>query len=164
MTRLPLSIPCQGGRMYLMRSPKKREFVSPISCPSGSVVVVECQDDHQKMKGFLTRHGFWGFVPHSMCSGGATHIVAMWCVLTSGVNAPFVWLLVFPLNFSFLCLVFKLPFFPLSPSLFPTLNHCFVLLLLQYVLAIFFELLHYVVASFEVCLSFPFSFAFLCHR
>ena len=77
----------------------------------------------------------------------------------------------FPLNFSFLCLVFKLPFFPLSLSLFPTLNHCSMLLLLQFVLVIFFELLHsvvellhYVVASFEVCLSFPFSFAFLWHR
>ena len=78
----------------------------PSVAPLGSVVVVACHDDHQRIKGFLARHGSWGSVPHLMHSGGATHIVAMWCVLTNGVNAPFMLLLGFPLNFSFLCLSF----------------------------------------------------------
>ena len=73
--------------MYLMRLSKEREFVSPISCPPSFVVAIVCQDDNQKMKGFLTRHGSWGFVPHLMRSGGTTHIVATWHVLISGVNA-----------------------------------------------------------------------------
>ena len=76
--------------MYLMRLSKEREFVNPISCPPSSVVTMVCQDDHQKMKGFLTRHGSCGFVPHLMRSGSATHIMATWHVLISGVNAPFV--------------------------------------------------------------------------
>jgi len=42
------------------------------------------------MKGSLIQHGSWDFAPHLMRSGGATHIVAMWRVLTSGVNAPIV--------------------------------------------------------------------------
>ena len=67
------------------------------------------------MKGFLTRHGSLGFVPHLMDSGGAIHNMAMLRVLTSGVNVPFVLLLGFPLN-------------------------CFVLFLLQFVLAVFFKL------------------------
>ena len=137
MTRLCLFVLCQGGRVYLMRSSKEGEFVGPISCPPGSVVIVVCHDDHQKMKGFLSKHGSWGFASHLMCSGGATHIVATWRVLTSGINAPIVWLLGFLLNFSFCALVFKLPFFLLSPLLSPTLNHCFVHLLLQF--AIFFK-------------------------
>ena len=90
MTRLPLSVSCQGGRVYLTRSSKKREFVGPINYPLGSVVVMACHDDHQKMKGFLPRHGSWGIIPHLMRSGGTTHIVATWRVLTGGVNAPFV--------------------------------------------------------------------------
>ena len=73
-----------------MRPSREEGFVSPISCPLSFVIIVVCQDDHRKMKGFLTRHGSWGFVPHLMHSGDATHIVATWCVLTSGVNAPFV--------------------------------------------------------------------------
>ena len=85
--------------------------------PPGSVVVTTCQDDHQKVKGFLLRRDFWGFVPHLMRSGGAVHIVATWCVLTGGVNALRMCLLSFTLIFSFLCLVFKLPFFSLSSSL-----------------------------------------------
>ena len=40
-----------------MRSSKEGKFVSPISCPLGSVVVMICHDDHQKVKGFLIRHG-----------------------------------------------------------------------------------------------------------
>ena len=76
--------------MNLMRSSKERGPVSPISCPPGSMDVVVCQDDHRKMKGFLTKHGSWGFVPYLMHSGSATHIVATWSVLTSGDNVPFV--------------------------------------------------------------------------
>ena len=76
--------------MYLMRSSKERGLVSPISCPPGSMVVVVCQDDHRKMKGFLIKHGSWGFVLHLMHSGSATHIMVTWRVLTSGVNVPFV--------------------------------------------------------------------------
>ena len=36
--------------------PSDGEFVSPIRCPPGSVVVVTCYDDHQKMKDFLVKH------------------------------------------------------------------------------------------------------------
>ena len=76
--------------MYLMRSSKGRGFVNPISYPLGSMVVMVCQDNHQKMKGFLIGHDSWGFDPYLMRNGGVTHIVATWCVLISGVNAPFV--------------------------------------------------------------------------
>ena len=131
MVFLCSSVSCQDGQVYLMRSSKEGEFFSPISCPSGSIVVVMCHDDHQKMKGFLIGHGSWDFAPHLMLGGGATHTMATWCVLTSGVNAPIVWLLGFLLNFSFCALIFKLPFFSLSPSLSPTSNHCSELLLLQ---------------------------------
>ena len=90
MVILCSSVSCQGGRVYLMSSSKEGEFISPISHPLGSVVVVMCHDDHQKMKGFLIGHGSWDFGPHLMLSGGATHIMATWRVLTSGVNAPIV--------------------------------------------------------------------------
>ena len=90
MVILCSSMSCQGGREYLMSSSKEGEFISPISYPLGSAVVVMCHDDHQKMKGFLIRHGSWDFAPHLMRRGGATHIIAMWRVLTSGVNAPIV--------------------------------------------------------------------------
>ena len=157
------SVSCQDGQVYLMRSSKEGEFISPISCPPGSMVVVMCHDDHQKMKGFLIGHGSWDFAPHLMLGGGATHTLATWCVLTSGVNAPIVWLLGFLLNFSFCALIFKLPFFSLSPSLSPTSNHCSELLLLQPISAIFFEPVHSVVElsmlPFEVCLSYsPFFY------
>ena len=69
-----------------MRSSKGVEFVSPISCPPGFVVVVMCHDDPQKMKGFLIRYGSWDFAPYLMRGGGATRVVATWHVLTSGVN------------------------------------------------------------------------------
>ena len=90
MTCLCSSMFNQGGRVYLMRSSREEGLVSPISCPVGFVVVAVCQDDHQKMKGSVTRHGSWVFVPHLKRSGDATRIVATWCVLTSGVNAPIV--------------------------------------------------------------------------
>ena len=32
--------------------------------PPSFVVVFMCHDDHQKMKGFLSRHDSWGSVPH----------------------------------------------------------------------------------------------------
>ena len=73
---------CQGGRVHLMRSSRKVEFVSPINCPLGFVVVLMCHDDHQKMKGFLIGHGSWDFAPHLMRGGGATGVMATWCVLT----------------------------------------------------------------------------------
>jgi len=73
-----------------MMSSRKGEFVGPISCALGFVVIGACHDDHQKMKGFLPRHGSWGIVPHLMRSGGTTRIMATWHVLTGGVNAPLV--------------------------------------------------------------------------
>ena len=135
---------CQGGRVYLMRLSKVGEFASLISRPSGSMVVMIYHENYQKMKGFLIRHGSWDFAPHLMHGGSATHIMATWRVLTSGVNAPIVWLLGFPLNFSFCTLVFKLSFFSFSPSLSPTSNHCSELLLPQPFSMIFFEQVYYV--------------------
>ena len=147
-----------------MSPSKEGEFVSPISCPPCSVVVVVCHDDHQKMKGLLTEHGSWDFAPHLMQSGNATHIMATWRVLTSGVNAPTVWLLGFPLNFSFRALVFKLPFSSLSPSLFPISQS---LLCASSSPPYFCDFLRTsafcgwaVVASFKVCFSFPFPLLF----
>ena len=105
-----------------MRSSRQESSLVPSAAPLGSMIIVACHDDHQKVKGFLPKHGSWDIVLHLMRNGSAMHIVATWRVLTSGVNAPFVWLLGFSLIFSFLCLVFKLLFFPLSPSLFPTLS------------------------------------------
>ena len=81
------SVSCQDGQVYLMRSSKEDEFVSPISCPPGSMVVVMCHDDHQKMKGFLIGHGSWDFTPRLMRGGGTTRVMATWRVLTNGVNA-----------------------------------------------------------------------------
>ena len=75
------------GQVHLMRSPKGVEFVSPINCPPGSVVIVMCHDDHQKMKGFLIGYGSWDFTPHLMGGGSATRVVATLRVLTSGVNS-----------------------------------------------------------------------------
>ena len=46
-----------------------------------------CCDDHQKVKGFFIGCGSWDFAPYLMRGGSATHIVAMWYVLISGVNA-----------------------------------------------------------------------------
>ena len=144
---------------------EKREFISPINCPPGSVVVMVCHDDHQKMKSFLPRHGSWGNVPYLMRSGSAMRIMAMWRVLINGVNAPVVWLLGFPLNFNSLSLVFKHPF-----SLYPfTFSNSFTIIALcsffydLFHLAIFFKL-RPVVASFEVCFLFSLSFCFLWHR
>ena len=90
MALLCSSVTRQGGRVHLMSLSQEGEFVNPISCPLGFVVITMCQDDHQKMKGSVTRHGSWVFVPHLMRSGDTTRIVATWCVLTSGVNAPIV--------------------------------------------------------------------------
>ena len=100
MVPLCLSVSHRGVRVCLMRSSKEIEFVSPINCPPGSMVIVICHDDHQKMKGFVIQHGSWDFAPHLMHSGDATHTVATWRVLTSGVNAPIV-TLGFPAEFQF---------------------------------------------------------------
>ena len=53
------------------------------------------------MKGFLTKHGSGGIVPHLMRSGGTTHIMATWRVLTGRVNAPFCVTLGFLAEFHF---------------------------------------------------------------
>ena len=87
-----------------------REFVGPISSPLGSMVIIACHDDHQKVKGCLPKHDSWGFVPHLMQSGGAlmhsggaVYIVATWHVMAGGVNVPLVWLFGFPAGFHFFC-------------------------------------------------------------
>ena len=67
-------VSCQGGRVHLIRLSKEVEFVSPINCPSGFVVIMMCHDDHQKMNGFLTRLGSWDFALHLMRGGGATRV------------------------------------------------------------------------------------------
>ena len=46
MALLCSSVSCQGGRVHLIRLSKEVEFVSPISCPSGFVVIMMCRDDH----------------------------------------------------------------------------------------------------------------------
>ena len=56
----------------MRRSSREVEFVNPINGSPGSVVVLMCHDDHQKMKGFLIGHGSWDFAPHLMRGGGAT--------------------------------------------------------------------------------------------
>ena len=76
--------------MCLMRSSGQENSSIPLAAPLGSVVVIACHDDHQKVKGFLPKHGSWDLVLHLMCSGSAVHIVATWCALTGGVNAPLV--------------------------------------------------------------------------
>ena len=90
MALLCSSMSHRGGQICLMRSSREIEFVSPINCPPSSVVIVMYHDDHQKVKGFLTGHGSWDFTPHLMRGGSATHVVATWHVLISGVNAPIV--------------------------------------------------------------------------
>ena len=54
------------------------------------VVVMMCNDEHKKMKGFLVEYGSGDFAPHLMRGGGTTCIMATWHVLTSGVNVPIV--------------------------------------------------------------------------
>ena len=119
------SMPWLGRRRCLMRPSGQKSLLVPSAAPPGSVVIITCHDDHQKVKGCLPRHESWGFVPHLMRSGGtlmrsggAVHIVATWHIMVGGVNAPLVRLFGFPLAFDFLCLVFKLPFSSLSSPLF----------------------------------------------
>ena len=67
-----------------------------------------------------------------MHSGNATHAVATWHVLISGVNAPIVGLLGFPVEFQFFVpwfLNFSTPHFPFH--FFQTPNHCSEQFLLQ---------------------------------
>ena len=67
-----------------------------------------------------------------MHSGDATHAVATWHVLISGVDAPIVGLLGFPADFQFFMpsfLNFSTPHFPFH--FFQTPNHCSEHLLLQ---------------------------------
>ena len=145
--------------------PRKESSSIPLAAPPlRFVVVMVCHDDHQKMKGFLTRLGSWDFAPHLMWSGSATHIMATWHVLTSGINAPTMWLLGFPLNFSFRALVFKLSFSSLFPSLFPISQS---LLYASSSPPCFCDFLQtsafcgwVMVTSFKVCSSFPFSLLF----
>ena len=58
-----------------MSSSEPRGSLVPSAAPPGSVVVLACHDDHQKVKGFLLRHDSWGFVPLLMRSGGARHVM-----------------------------------------------------------------------------------------
>ena len=111
MTCLPSSMPWLGGRRCLMRSSKQESSLVPSAASPGSMVVPACHNKGQKVKGFLHKHTSWDPVLHLMCSGSVVHIVATWCALIGGVNAPLMWLSGFPLVLSFLCRVFKLPFF-----------------------------------------------------
>ena len=74
----------------LMRSFKKVEFVGPVSCPSSSVVVVMCHDDHRRWKVFWAIYDSWDFVPYLMRGGGTTRVGTTWHVLINGVNASIV--------------------------------------------------------------------------
>ena len=76
--------------MCLMRSSGQESSSVPLAAPLSFVVIIVCHDDHQKVKGFLPRHGSRDLVLHLMPSGGAIHIVATWRALTGGVNAPLV--------------------------------------------------------------------------
>ena len=76
--------------MCLIRSFGQGSSSAPLAAPSVSVVVIACHDDHQKVKGFLPRHGSWDLVSHLMRNGGFVHIMATWHAMTSGVNAPLV--------------------------------------------------------------------------
>ena len=76
--------------MCLIRSFGQESSSAPLAAPSVSVVVIACHDDHQKVKGFLPRHGSWDLVSHLMHNGGVVHIMATWHAMTSGVNAPLV--------------------------------------------------------------------------
>ena len=111
----PLSMRWRNGRWGLMGLSGQGGLLGLSVAPPSFVVVFMCHDDDQKMKGFLSRHDFWGFVPHLMRSGNIVHIVVTWHILTSGVNTPLMCLL--GLIFDFLCLVFKHPFFFLSSLL-----------------------------------------------
>lgn len=55
----------------------------------------------------MVRCDSWGSIPHLMHSGDAVHIMAMWCVLIGGVNAPCVCLFGFLADFQFFVLVFR---------------------------------------------------------
>ena len=165
MTCLSLSVLCQGGQIYLIRSSKKKEVhqsyqLPPRFCGHHGASRRSLEDEK-----FLPIHGSWSNIPYLMHSGDATHIMATWRVLINRVNASVVWLLCFPLNFSFFSLVFKLPF-----SLCPfTFSNFFTIIALcsffydLFHLAIFIEL-RPMVASFEVCFLFSLSFCFLWHR
>ena len=107
------SMPWLGRRRCLMRPSGQESLLVPSAAPPGSVVIITCHDDHQKVKGCLPRHESWGFVPHLMRSGGTlmrsggvVHIVATWHVMAGGVNAPLVWLFGFPTSFQFFCVWF----------------------------------------------------------
>ena len=67
-----------------------------------SVVILACRDDHHEAKSFfffLLKRVSWGFSSHSLCSGGAKHVVATWLVLRGGFNAPLCVTLGFPAIF-----------------------------------------------------------------
>ena len=76
--------------MSLMRSSGQDSSSVPSTAPPGFVVVTARHDNHQKVKGFLARHGSWDLVSHLMCSGSVIHIVATWRALTGGINATLV--------------------------------------------------------------------------
>ena len=89
-----------------MRSFGQGSSLIPSTAPPGSVIIIACSDDHQKVKGCLPKCESWGFVPHLMWSGsallrssGVVHVVATWHVMVGGVNAPLLWPFGFPTSF-----------------------------------------------------------------
>ena len=74
--------------MCLMRLFGQESSSVPVAAPPIFVVVIACHDDHQKVKGFLPRHGSWDLVSHLMRNGGVVHIMATWHALIGRVNAP----------------------------------------------------------------------------
>ena len=96
-----------GGQSCLLSSSEPRGSSIPSTAPPpGSVAILMCHDDRQKVKGFLLKCDFWGFIPHLMRSGGARHVVATWHVLSGGFNAPLHVTLGFPTVFQFFVLNF----------------------------------------------------------
>ena len=80
--------------LVMMISSMEVEFVSPISCPPSSVVVrVAAITKRWKVFLFFFLFFFWlcvswDFPPYLMRSGGARCVVAAWCNLRGGFNAP----------------------------------------------------------------------------
>ena len=108
MACLHSSVMWSGGQSCLLSSSEPRGSSIPSTAPPppGSVAILMCHDDRQKVKGFLLKCDFWGFIPHLMRSGGARHVVATWHVLSGGFNAPLHVTLGFPTVFQFFVLNF----------------------------------------------------------
>ena len=130
MAHFTSSMTWQGGQRWLIRLSRQEGSLVLSTAPAppppqGSVVVLTCHDNHQKVKGFLLRRDSWGFVLYLMRSGSTVHIVAMWCILTSGVNAPRVCLFGFPADFQFFVPSFYTSFLFSFFFTFPFFRHCY---------------------------------------